>query len=276
MKNTKIKLLPIIEQESNNNQKQMQERQKINNKHPDIYFTGNFKEYGNITASIYRKENTYNILEDKEYTDDLIIEFDNHTIKDLSVMWGYRKKQFNTPQETINYLKTLEILPTNNTTNTYQKFLKEIEIETIESLNYPIAVDITTNNDEKNKKPYVTIFIATNTFPPKTNLTIENDIMSHHFNEKLENMKTDYNFYKNETMYDIYIQQENPENNTLNNVHAEINTRIFLDDNPKYYKDDIAQYIEENVLGVTYDYEEEEEIALKFCTNSSITILDNI
>ena len=270
-----IELLPTIEQLANKNPSDMEEYQVISTKQPDIYFAGEFGKYGYMSALLYRVGNTYNITEDEKYRGDLIIEFDNHELESLDVMWGYRKKQFDTPEETIEYLKTLKIFPIGNTPNRYQQFLDDIDIETFESLSYPVAVDITINVREEDDIHYVTLFIATNTFPEGTDLTIENGIMSGEFNVKFINMSSDYHFSKNEIMYDIYIQQEHPEDKSLPIVYAKINEHIFLDEDMSYHDTDIAQYIEERVLGVEYD-ENDDDIRLKLCTEKSVIHLDNM
>lgn len=272
MTNTNIELLPTIEQVANKKPLEMKEYQTIRSQNPSIYFNGEFGKYGYMSALLYKRENIYNIMEDEKYRDDLIIEFDNHELESLDVMWGVRQKQFDTPEETIDYLKTLKILPIGDTTNTYQKFLDEIDIETFESLSYPVAVDMIINSNIDDK-PYVTLFIATNTFPEGTDLTYIVPIMSEKFTEKFFTMVTDYKFYKDNIMYDIYVEQEHPENESLHIVYAKTNENIFLDDDPSYHDSDIAQYIEENVLGVTYD--KHEVNTLKLCTEKSVIDLEN-
>lgn len=275
MNNKNIELLPTIEQLANKNPADMEEYQTIRSQNPSIYFNGEFGKYGYMSALLYRRENTYNIMEDEDYRDDLIIEFDNHELESLDVMWGVRQKQFDTPEETIDYLKTLKILPIGDTPNTYQKFLDEIDIEIFESLSYPVAVDMTINNSDIDEKPYVTLFVVTNTFPKGTSLTLENPIMSGKFNDKIFSMKEEYSFYKNDTMYDIYVEQEHPSDKSLHIVYAKTNENIFLDEDPSYHDSNIAQYIEENVLGVKYD-DNDHDLSLKLCTEKSVIDLENI
>lgn len=243
----------------------------------DMFFSGLFIGYGALDAQIYAKQNNYNIFEDEKYQHDIIIEFDNHYIKQKPVFQSPKKMQFDTAKQVIEHLQSLEILPIDNAENRYKKFVEEIDIEILENLSYPVAI-VTADDRETLGAPrdcrYVTLMIATNNFPDseQKSLELQNSmLMSIPFSKKTTKMCFDYDFYKNAYLYDIYVYQEHPETKQKKLVHVGKNKKFPFTDELFFHSTEIALYIEDNVLGVDRSGEKPYEPRLQLCESHKLS-----
>lgn len=239
----------------------------------DMYFSGLFIGYGALDAQIYAKQNNYNIFEDEKYQHDIIIEFDNHYIRQKPVFQSPKKTQFDTAKQVIEYLQSLEILPIDNAENRYKKFVEEIDIEILENLSYPVAI-VTADDRETLGAPrdcrYVTLMIATNNFPESEQESLElqkSMLMSIPFVKKTTKMSFDYDFYKNAYLYDVYVYQEHPETKQKKLVHVGKNEKLSFTDEIYNHAIEIALYIEDNVFNVDRTGEKPYEPRLQLCEN---------
>lgn len=215
----------------------------------DIVFHGQFINHGNIIAKIHAKPNTYNIFEDPKHQNETIIEFNNHQITPTHTP----KTQFDNKTQALQHLQSLKITTTNNK-NTYKQFLQETAPKLLENLKYPIIIEIVDSNEvlgHPKQNQYVTIIIIENTFNKNMDLTIKRgEYMSRAFLRKLSNICSDYDYYKNSYIYDIYVFKEAPHTKQQKLIHKENNINIPFTDEINLHSQEIAIYIENNVLNV--------------------------
>lgn len=252
---------------------------------PAMSFHGNFRGYGELRTFFYYRENTYNIFEDKVYENDVIIEFENHTIKNSSLFHSKQNTPIYSAKELIEFLEQLEIVPNNDDNNEYQKFLEEIDLEYFESLNYPVRLEYTQGYDLNSEK-YVTLFVSTNTFMDKNN---SQKLSEDEIDDKLlinaYELKRSYLIHREGQFFDVYTIQmyQTPEGVKKRLVHIDENYQFYIEPEDEFLKDDISSYIENKVIpskakngyDKEYEGEENEEEEDLFIYDSGFVYLDD-